>query len=44
MEIKWKLLFRDYIGIMGYIGILYWDYGKENGIYYLGFRVLGGGL
>ena len=27
---------------MGYIGVilgLYWDNGKENGIYYLGFRV-----
>ena len=26
--------------ILGYLG-LYWDNGKENGNYYLGFRVVG---
>ena len=28
-----------YMAIMGYILGLYWDNGKENGNYYLGFRV-----
>ena len=29
------------MGIMGIYGGLYWDDGKYNGNYYLGFRVLG---
>ena len=24
---------------MGHIGVIYWDTGKENGSYYVGFRV-----
>ena len=31
--------YRGYIGIIGYILGLCWDSGKENGNYYLGFRV-----
>ena len=31
--------YRVYKGIIGYIFGLYWDNGKENGSYYLGFRV-----
>ena len=30
---------KGYIGILGYIFVLYRDNGKENGSYYLGFRV-----
>ena len=30
-----SMLYRDYIGV---ILRLHWDNGKENGIYYLGFR------
>ena len=49
----WPMIYWGYIGIMekkmettimGYIGYilgLYWDNGKENGSYYLGFRVSG---
>ena len=31
-------LYRDYIGIIGYMLGLYRDNGKENGNYYLWFR------
>ena len=30
---------KGYIGIIGIIYGIYWDNGKENGNYYLGFRV-----
>ena len=33
--------YGDYIGMLGYILGFYWDNGKENGNYYLGFIVLG---
>ena len=33
-----------YIGIIGYILGLYWDNGKENGSYCLGFLGVIGGL
>ena len=32
-------LYWGSIGIIGYILGLYWDNGKENGKYYLGFRI-----
>ena len=36
----WGSRFYGYIGgIQGYIGDIYWDNGKENGNYNLGFGV-----
>ena len=34
-------IYRGFIGILGYILGLYRGDGKENGSYYLGFRVQG---
>ena len=39
MEKKMEATIMGYIGILGYVLGLYWDNGKENGTYYLGFRV-----
>ena len=39
MEKKMETTIMGYIGVLGYILGLYWDNGKENGNYYLGFRV-----
>ena len=38
MENKMETTIMGYIGIIGYMLGLYWDNGKENGNYYLGFR------
>ena len=38
MEKKMETTIMGYIGILGYRLGLYWDNGKENGNYYLGFR------
>ena len=36
LRVEFRVLYRGYIGVMLR---LYWENGKENGIYYLGFRV-----
>ena len=39
LEKNMKTTILGYIGIIGYILVLYKDTGKENGNYYLGFSV-----